>query len=174
MPLSDEPRALPPKGEEASRSITQRPPDACARPRSTPSTQETGHLQPGIASVTSNTAATIEPASRRRCAEATTPGAGDATTVRRIGAPRPNHHSAGLQPGHTTGAVPGPVPSPDYHYQVLRGDEAGVVARGLQAGVLVGRNERRQPHHLQPPPFPLRRCPGLAGASASCADLRLG
>jgi hypothetical protein len=68
----------------------QRPLDACAMPRSTPSTQETGHLQPGIASATSNTAATIEPASRRRCAEATTPGAGDATTVRKIGAPRPN------------------------------------------------------------------------------------
>jgi hypothetical protein len=79
-----------------------------------------------------------------------------------------------LQPGHTTGAVPGPVPSPDYHYQVLRGDEAGVVARGLLAGVPVGRDGRRQPHHPQPPPFPLQRCPGLAGASASCADLRLG
>jgi hypothetical protein len=38
----------------------------------------------------------------------------------------------------------------------------------------VGRDRRRQPHHPQPPPFPLRRCPGLAGASASCADLRLG
>jgi hypothetical protein len=69
----------------------QHPLDACARPWSTPSTQETGHLQPGIASATSNTAATVEPASRRRCAEATTPGLGDATTVRRIGAPRPNH-----------------------------------------------------------------------------------
>jgi hypothetical protein len=69
----------------------QRPLDACARPRSTPSTQETGHLPPGIASATSNTAATVEPASRRRCAEATTPGAGDATTMRRIGAPRPNN-----------------------------------------------------------------------------------
>jgi hypothetical protein len=31
-----------------------------------------------------------------------------------------------------------------------------------------------EPHHPQPLPFPLRRCPGLAGASASCADLRLG
>jgi hypothetical protein len=91
MPSSDEPRALPPEGEEAPRSIMQRPPDACARPRSTPSTQEIGHLQPGIASATSNTAATVEPASRRRCAEATTPGAGDGTTVRRIGVPHPNH-----------------------------------------------------------------------------------
>jgi hypothetical protein len=69
----------------------QRPLDACARPRSTPSTQETGHLPHGIASAMSNTAVTVEPASRRRCTEATTPGAGDATTVRRIGAPHPNH-----------------------------------------------------------------------------------
>jgi hypothetical protein len=38
----------------------------------------------------------------------------------------------------------------------------------------VGRDGRRQPHHPQPPPFPLRRFPGLAGASTSCADLRLG
>jgi hypothetical protein len=38
----------------------------------------------------------------------------------------------------------------------------------------LGRDGRRQPHHPQPPPFPLRRCPGLAGASASYADLRLG
>jgi hypothetical protein len=45
-----------------------------------------------------------------------------------------------LQPGHTTGAVPGPVPSLDYHHQVLRGDKAGVVACGLPAGVPVGRN----------------------------------
>jgi hypothetical protein len=72
------------------------------------------------------------------------------------------------------GTVPGPVPCPDYHYHVLRGDEAGVVAHGLPAGMPVGRNGRRQPHHLQPSPLPLRRCPSLAGASASCADLRLG
>jgi hypothetical protein len=69
----------------------QRPLDTCARPRPTPSTQETGHLQPVIALATSNTAATVEPYSRRKYAQATTPCAGDATTVRRIGAPRPNH-----------------------------------------------------------------------------------
>jgi hypothetical protein len=34
---------------------------------------------------------TVEPASKRRCAEATTPGVEDATTVRRIEVPRPNH-----------------------------------------------------------------------------------
>jgi hypothetical protein len=91
MPPSDEPRALPPKGGEALQSIMQRPLDACARPRSTPSTQETGHLPPGIALAASNATTTVEPASRKGCAEATTPGVGDATTVRRIKAPRPNH-----------------------------------------------------------------------------------
>jgi hypothetical protein len=39
----------------------------------------------------SNTAATIEPDSRKGCVEATTPGTGDAMTVRRIGVPRPSH-----------------------------------------------------------------------------------
>jgi hypothetical protein len=50
-------------------------------------------LQPQVALATSTTAATVEPTSTRRCAEATTPGVGDATTVGRIGAPRPNHSS---------------------------------------------------------------------------------
>jgi hypothetical protein len=31
--------------------------------------------------------------------------------------------SASFQPGHTTGAVPDPVPSPDYHHQVLGGKQ---------------------------------------------------
>jgi hypothetical protein len=91
MPQSDEPKALPPEGEGAPRSIAQRPPDACGRPRSAPSAHGTGRLQPWTASAANNTAATIEPASRKGCAEATTLGTGDATTVRRIGAPRPNH-----------------------------------------------------------------------------------
>jgi hypothetical protein len=91
MPQSDEPKVLPPEGEGAPRSIAQRPPDACWRPRSAPSAHGTGRLQPRTASAPNNTVATIEPASRKGCAEATTPGAGDATTVRRIGAPCPNH-----------------------------------------------------------------------------------
>jgi hypothetical protein len=90
MPQSDELRALPPEGKGAPRSIAQRPPDSCGRPRSAPGARGTGRLQPRIASATSTTAATVEPASRRRCTEATTPGAEDATTVRRIRVPRPN------------------------------------------------------------------------------------
>jgi hypothetical protein len=111
-PLSDEPRALPPKGEDAPRSIMQRPLDACARPRSTPSTHETGHLPPGIASATNNTAATVEPALRRRCAEATTPGTGDATTVRRIGVPRPSHQVRGSSGGPYDGRCSRPSSEP--------------------------------------------------------------
>jgi hypothetical protein len=53
----------------------------------------------------------------RRCAEATTPGVGDTTTVRRIGAPRPNHQvckpSAGPYDGRRSRPGSGPrLPSP--------------------------------------------------------------
>jgi hypothetical protein len=85
-----EPRARPPEGKGAPQSIMQRPPDACGRPRSAPSAHGTGRPWPRIASATSSTAATVVPASRKGCAEATTPGAEAAATVRRIGAPRPN------------------------------------------------------------------------------------
>jgi hypothetical protein len=49
---------------------------------------------------------------------------------------------ASLQPGHMTGAVPDPVPSPDYHHQVLGGNKAGVVACGLPVGLPPGWNGR--------------------------------
>jgi hypothetical protein len=91
MSRSDGPKALPPEGKGALRSIAQRLPDSCRRPWSTPGTRETQHLQPRVASATSTTAETVEPALTRRCTEATTPGMGDATTATRIGAPRPNH-----------------------------------------------------------------------------------
>jgi hypothetical protein len=117
MQRSDEPRVLPPEGKGAPRSIAQRPPDSCGRPRSAPGAHGTGRLQPRIASATSTTAATVEPASKRRCAEATTPGAEDAMTVRRTGAPRPNRQvrgsSAGPYDGHRSrpGSEPR-LPSP--------------------------------------------------------------
>jgi hypothetical protein len=38
-----------------------------------------------------------------------------------------------------TSTVPCPFPSPDYYHQVLGGDEAGAVARGLPTGLPVGR-----------------------------------
>jgi hypothetical protein len=93
------------------RSIAQRLPNSCGRPRSTPGARGTGRLHPRIASATSNTIATIEPASTRGCAEATTPGAEGATTVRRIGVPRPNHQvrkpSAGPYDGRLVKAFTG-------------------------------------------------------------------
>jgi hypothetical protein len=112
VPQSDEPRALPPEGELTPQSITRRPPDACGRPRSIPGAHGMRRLPPGIASATSNTAATIEPASRRRYAEATTPGAGDATTVRRIGVPRPSHlvHESSAGPYDELRSSPGSEP----------------------------------------------------------------
>jgi hypothetical protein len=99
MPQSDEPRALPPEGKGAPRSIARRPPDAYGRPRFAPSARGTGRPQPRTALAASSTAATVEPASRKGCAEATTPGAEDATTVRRTGAPRPNHQVRGSSVG---------------------------------------------------------------------------
>jgi hypothetical protein len=72
------------------RSIAQQLSDSCGKPRFTPGARGRRRLRPRVASATSTAAATIEPASTRRCAEATTPGVGDTTIARMIGAPRPN------------------------------------------------------------------------------------
>jgi hypothetical protein len=90
MSRSDGPKALPPEGRGTPLSIAPRLPDSCGKPQSTPGERETQRLRPRAASATS-TAATVEPTSTRRCAEATTLGVGDATTAGRIEAPRPNH-----------------------------------------------------------------------------------
>jgi hypothetical protein len=117
MPRFDGPRALPPEGKGAPRSIAQRLPDSRGRPRSTPGARGTGRLWPQVAPATSTTAATVEPTSTRGCAEATIPGAEDATTVRRIGVPRPNRQvrkpSAGPYDGRCSRPGSGPrLPSP--------------------------------------------------------------
>jgi hypothetical protein len=62
-------------------------------------------------------------------------------TLRQRGGSEPlarTTRSVGFQPGHTTGAVPDPVPNPDYHHQVLGGVKVGAVARGLPAGLPAG------------------------------------
>jgi hypothetical protein len=62
-------------------------------------------------------------------------------TLRQQGGSEPlarTTRSTSFQPGHTTGAVPDPVPNPDYHHQVLRGVKAGVVACGLPVGLPAG------------------------------------
>jgi hypothetical protein len=99
MPRSDRPRALPPEGKGTPRSIAQRLPDSCGRPGSTPGARWMRRLQPRVASATSTTATTVKPASTRRCAEATTPGVGDATTARRIEAHQVRKPSAGPYDG---------------------------------------------------------------------------
>jgi hypothetical protein len=99
MPRSDGPKALPPEGRGTPRSIVPRLPDSCGKPRSTPGAHGMQRLQPRVASATSTTATTIEPTSTKRCAEATTPGVGDATTAGRIGAPRLNHPVRKLSAG---------------------------------------------------------------------------
>jgi hypothetical protein len=135
-PLSDGPRALPPEGKGAPRSIAQRLPDSCGKPRSTPGARGTQRLQPRVASATNTTAVTVEPASTRRCAEATTPGMGDATTTRRIGAPRPNHQvrkpSAGPYDGHRS--RPGSEPRlPSSSTRGKRGRNCGLQTTGWPA-----------------------------------------
>jgi hypothetical protein len=83
----------------------------------------------------STAATTVEPASTRRCTEATTPGVGDATIVGRIGAPRRNHlvrkPSAGPYDGHRSrpGSEPR-IPSPS-----TRGKQGRNCGLGLPAGL---------------------------------------
>jgi hypothetical protein len=136
MPRSDEPRALPPEGEGAPRSIAQRPPNACGRPRSTSSAHGIGRLQPRTVSAANTTAATVGPASRKGCAEATTPGAEDATIVRRIRSPRPNHQvresSAGPYDERRSWPGSGPrLPSPST--QGRQGRSCGLRITGWHA-----------------------------------------
>jgi hypothetical protein len=135
MPRSDGPKALPPEGRGTPQSIAPRLPDSCWKPRSTPGARATQRLRPRVASATSTTTATVEPTLTRRCAEAPPQVLG---TLRQRGGPESlarTARSAGFQPDHTTGAVPDPVPNPDYYLKVLGGDEAGTVARGLPAGL---------------------------------------
>jgi hypothetical protein len=118
------------------RSIAPRLLDSCGKPRSTPGARGTQRLQPRVASATSTTAATIEPASMRRCAEATTPSVGDATIAGRIRAPRPNHPvrklSAGPYDGHRS--RPGSEPRlPSLSTRGKRGRNCGLRTTGWPA-----------------------------------------
>jgi hypothetical protein len=136
MPRSDGPRALPPEGKGTPQSIAQQLPDSCGRPRSTSSARGMRRLRPRVTSATSTTAATVEPASARRCVEATIPSVGDATTVRRIEAPRPNHQvckpSAGPYDGRRSrpGSEPR-LPSPSTRGK--RGRNCGLRTTGWPA-----------------------------------------
>jgi hypothetical protein len=111
-PRSDGPKALPPEGRDTPRSITPRLPDSRGKPRSTLGARGTQRPRPRAASATSTIPATVRPTSTRRCAEATTPGMGDATTAGKIGAPRPNHPVCKLSAGPYDGrrSQPGSEP----------------------------------------------------------------
>jgi hypothetical protein len=122
MPRSDGPRALPPEGRGTPRSIVPRLPNSCGKPRSTPGERGTQRLRPRVASATSTTVATVEPTSTRGCAEATTPGVGDATTAGRIGAPRPNHPVRELSAGPYDGRRSRPGSKPRLPSPSTRGD----------------------------------------------------
>jgi hypothetical protein len=74
-----------------------------------------------VASATSTTTATIKPTSTRGCAEATTPGVGDATTAERIGVPRPNHPVHRLSAGPYDGRRSRPGSEPRLLSQSTRG-----------------------------------------------------
>jgi hypothetical protein len=135
MSRSDGPKALPPEGRDTPRSITPRLPDLCGKPWSTPGARATQRLRPRVASATSTTTTTVEPTSTRGCAEATTPGVGNATTAGRIGVPRPNHPVRRLSAGPYDGRRSRPSSEPRLLSESTRGDEAGTVARGLPAGL---------------------------------------
>jgi hypothetical protein len=142
MPRSDGPKALPPEGRDTPRSIVPRLSDSCGKPRSTPGARATQRLRPRVASATSTTPQPSSPP-RREGALRLPPQAWG--TLRQQGGSESLARTtryAGFQPGHTTGAVPDPVPNPDYYHKVLGGDEAGTVARGLPAGLPTGWNGR--------------------------------
>jgi hypothetical protein len=103
------------------RNITPRLPDSCGKPRSTPGARATQRLRPRVASATSTITATAEPTSTRRCAEAITPGVGDATTVGRIGVPHPNHPVHRLSAGPYDGRRSRPGSEPRLLSQSTRG-----------------------------------------------------
>jgi hypothetical protein len=75
--------------------------------------------------------------------------------------------SAGVQPCHTTGAVPDPVPNPDYYHKVLGGDETGTMARGLPAGLPTCRR-------VQEPSETSRRCQPLRQDAQGAVPLSSG
>jgi hypothetical protein len=121
MPRSDRPKALPPEGRGTPRSIAPRLPVLCGKPRSTPGARATRRLWPWVASATSTTTVIVEPTSMRGCAEATTPGVGDAMTAGRIGVPRPNHPVRRLSAEPYSGRCSRPSSEPRLPSQSTRG-----------------------------------------------------
>jgi hypothetical protein len=142
MPRSDGPKALPPEGRGTPRNIAPRLPDSCGKPG--PHRAHAQHSACGPGSPRQR-APSPQPSSppRREGAPRLPPQAWG--TLRQRGGSESlarTTRSAGFQPGHTTGAVPDPVPNLDYYRKVLGGDEAGTMACGLPAGLPPGWNGR--------------------------------
>jgi hypothetical protein len=174
MPRSDGPKALPPEGRGTPRSIVPRLPDSCRKPRFTPGACATRRLRPRVASATSTTTAIVKPTSTRGCAEATTPGVGDAMTVGRIGAPCPNHPVRRLSAGPYDGrrSRPGSEPRlPSQSTRGRRGRNCGSRTTDWPASWV---ERTMTTSSSATSPVPLRHRSSLAGASASGADLQLG
>jgi hypothetical protein len=171
MPRSDGPKALSPEDRGTPRSIAPRLPDPCGKPRSTPGARATQRLRPRVASATSTTIATVEPTSTRGCAEATTPGVGDATTAGRIGVPRPNHPVCRLsaEPYDGRRSQPGSEPRLlSQSTQGRRGRNCGSRITGWPANWV---ERTMTTSSSATSPVPLRHRSSLAGASASRVDL---
>jgi hypothetical protein len=142
MPRSDGPRALPPKA---------RVPPGASR---SDFPIHAGSLGPQRAHAGRNACSPGSPRQRAPPPRSSSPPRREGAprlppkawgTLRQRGGSEPLARitrSASLQPGHTTGAVPDPVPSPDYYHQVLGGNKAGTVACGLPAGLPAGWNGR--------------------------------
>jgi hypothetical protein len=141
-PRSDGPRALPPEGRDTPRNLMPRLHDSCGKPRSTPGTRATPRQRPGPPQQRAPSPRPSGPP-RREGAPRLPPQAWG--TLRQAGGSESlarTARSAGLQPGHPTGTVPDPVPTPDYNHKVLRVDETGTVACGLPSGLPTGWNGR--------------------------------
>jgi hypothetical protein len=142
MPRSDGPKALPPEGRGTPGASRR---DFPIHARS---------LGPHRAHAGRNTCSLGSPRQRAPPPRPSSPPRREGAprlppqawgTLRQRGGSEPlvrTTRSASFQPGHTTGAVPDPVPSPDYHHQVLEGNKAGTIARGLPTGLPAGWNER--------------------------------
>jgi hypothetical protein len=134
-PRSDGPRAPPPEGRGTPRNLMSRLPDSCGKPRSTPGARATQRLRPQVASKRAPSPRPSGPPRREGVLRLPPQAWG---TLRQRGGSESlarTTRSASLQPGHTTGTVPDPVPTPDYYHKVLGGDETGTVARGLPSGL---------------------------------------
>jgi hypothetical protein len=95
--------------------------------------------------------------------------------VRRIGVPRLSHqvHESSAGPYDERRCRPGSEPRlPSPSTRERQGQSCGLRTTGWHAS-WEGQATTTSSSATSPF-FPLRRCPGLAGASASCADLRLG